>query len=157
MLIGAVPPLMLKTAANPGGLPMEVFDGLRAGVRADRSQFFKDLTTPFYGANRPGAKVSQGLRDSFWLQSMMAGFKPAIDCIRAFSETDFTNDLKAFDVPTLVLHGDDDQIVPIADSAFLTAKAIPKARLQVYPGGAHGMCSTEKDRVNEDLLAFVRE
>ena len=157
VLIGAVPPLMLKTAANPGGLPMDVFDGLRAGVRADRSQFFRDLTTPFYGANRPGAKVSLGLRDSFWLQSTLAGFKPVIDCIKAFSETDFTNDLKAFDVPTLVLHGDDDQIVPIANSAYLTAKAIPKARLKVYQGGAHGMCSTEKDRVNEDLLAFIKE
>jgi non-heme chloroperoxidase len=157
VLIGAVPPLMLKTAANPGGLPMDVFDGIRAGVRSDRSQYFRDLTTPFYGANRPGAKVSQALRDFFWLQAMMAGLKPVLDCVKAFSETDFTNDLRAFDVPTLVLHGDDDQIVPIADSAYLTAQAIPKARLVVYQGGAHGMCSTEKDRVNEELLAFVRE
>ena len=157
VLIGAVPPLMLRTAANPGGLPMETFDAIRAGVLADRSQYFKDLTAPFYGANRPGAKVSQGLRDSFWLQGMQAGLKAAVDCIRAFSETDFTNDLKAFDVPTLVLHGDDDQIVPIANSALLSAKAIPKARLVVYAGGSHGMCSTEKDRVNEDLLAFFKE
>jgi len=157
VLIGAVPPLMLRTAANPDGLPMETFDAIRAGVLADRSQYFKDLTAPFYGANRPGAKVSQGLRDSFWLQGMQAGLKAAVDCIRAFSETDFTNDLKAFDVPTLVLHGDDDQIVPIANSALLSAKAIPKARLVVYQGGSHGMCSTEKDRVNEDLLAFFKE
>jgi non-heme chloroperoxidase len=157
VLIGAVPPLMLRTAANPGGLPMETFDAIRAGVLADRSQYFKDLTAPFYGANRPGAKVSQGLRDSFWLQGMQAGLKAAVDCIRAFSETDFTNDLKAFDVPTLVLHGDDDQIVPIANSALLSAKAIPKARLVVYGGGSHGMCSTEKNRVNEDLLAFFKE
>jgi len=157
VLIGAVPPQMLKTAANPGGLPIETFDAIRTGVRADRSQFFKDLTDPFYGANRPGAKVSQGLRDSFWLQGMQAGLKPVVDCIKAFSETDFTNDLKAFDVPTLVLHGDDDQIVPIANSALLTAKAITSARLLVYPGGSHGICSTEKDRVNADLLAFFRE
>jgi len=157
VLIGAVPPLMLRTAANPGGLPMEAFDAIRAGVLADRSQYWKDLTAPFYGANRPGAKVSQGLRDSFWLQGMQAGMKAVVDCIRAFSETDFTNDLKAFDVPTLVLHGDDDQIVPIANSALLSAKAIPKARLVVYAGGSHGICSTEKDRVNEDLLAFLKE
>ena len=157
VLIGAVPPLMLRTAANPGGLPLETFDAIRAGVLADRSQYFKELTVPFYGANRPGAKVSQGLRDAFWRQSMQAGFKAVVDCIRAFSETDFTNDLKAFDVPTLVLHGDDDQIVPIANSALLSAKAIPKARLVVYQGGSHGMCSTEKDRVNEDLLAFFKE
>jgi non-heme chloroperoxidase len=157
VLIGAVPPLMLRTAANPGGLPMETFDAIRAGVLADRSQFFQDLTTPFYGANRPGAKVSQGLRDVFWRQSVQAGFKAVVDCIRAFSETDFTNDLKAFDVPTLVMHGDDDQIVPIANSALLSAEAIANARLLVYEGGAHGMCSTEKNRVNEDLLAFFRE
>jgi non-heme chloroperoxidase len=157
VLIGAVPPLMLRTAANPGGLPIETFDAIRAGVLADRSQYFKDLTVPFYGANRPGAKVSQGLRDSFWLQGMQAGLKAVVDCIKAFSETDFTNDLKAFDVPTLVLHGDDDQIVPIADSALLSAKAISNARLTVYQGGSHGICSTEKDRVNEDLLAFFGE
>jgi len=157
VLIGAVPPLMLRTAANPGGLPLETFDAIRAGVLADRSQYFKELTVPFYGANRPGAKVSQGLRDAFWRQSMQAGFKAVVDCIRAFSETDFTNDLKAFDVPTLVMHGDDDQIVPIADSALLSAKAISNARLLVYQGGSHGICSTEKNRVNEDLLAFLRE
>ena len=156
VLIGAVPPLMLKTAANPGGLPMEAFDQIRAAVLADRAQFFKDLTTPFYGANRPNAKVSQGLRDSFWMQGMLAGFRGAIDCIRAFSETDFTEDLKKFDVPTLVLHGDDDQIVPIGASALLSSKMIRTATLKVYPGGAHGMCSTQKDQVNADLLAFFK-
>ena len=154
VLIGAVPPLMLKTVANPGGLPIEAFDAIRAGVLADRSQFFKDLTTPFYGANRPGAKVSQGLRDSFWLQGMMGGFKGIIDCIKAFSETDFTGDLGKFDVPTLILHGDDDQIVPIGASAMLSSKLIKNARLEIYKGAPHGMCSTEKDRVNADLLAF---
>ena len=155
VLIGAVPPLMLKTAANPGGLPMEAFDGIRAGVLADRSQFFKDLTLPFYGFNRPGAKVSEGLRDSFWMQGMQVGLKAAFDCIKAFSETDFTEDLKAFDVPTLVLHGDDDQIVPIGASAMLSSKLIKNAQLKVYKGAPHGMCSTLKDRVNEDLLAFI--
>lgn len=157
VLIGAVPPLMLKTEANPGGLPMEVFDGIRAGVMADRSQFFKDLTEPFYGANRPGAKVSQGLKDSFWLQGMMAGFKPVIDCIKAFSETDFTEDLKKMRVPTLILHGDDDQIVPIGASARLTAKLVRASNLKVYPGAPHGMCSTHKDSVNGDLLAFLQQ
>jgi non-heme chloroperoxidase len=156
VLIGAVPPLMLKTAANPGGLPKEVFDQIRAGVLADRSQFFKDLSAPFYGANRPGAKVSQGLRDSFWLQGMQAGFNAVIDCIKAFSETDFTEDLVKFDVPTLVLHGDDDQIVPIGASAMLSSKLIKRATLKVYPGAPHGMCSTLKDRVNEELLAFFK-
>jgi non-heme chloroperoxidase len=156
VLIGAVPPLMLKTEANPGGLPMEVFDGIRAGVMADRSQFFKDLTEPFYGANRPRAKVSQGLKDSFWLQGMMAGFKPVIDCIKAFSETDFAEDLKKMRVPTLVLHGDDDQIVPIGASARLTAKLVRASNLKVYPGAPHGMCSTHKDLVNGDLLAFIK-
>jgi non-heme chloroperoxidase len=156
VLIGAVTPLMLKTAANPGGLPMEAFDKIRAGVLADRSQFFKDLTTPFYGANRPGAKISQGLRDSFWLQGMQAGFKGVIDCIKAFSETDFTKDLEKFDVPTLILHGDDDQIVPISASALLSAKLVKGATLKVYPGAPHGMCSTLKDQVNEDLLAFLK-
>ena len=155
-LIGAVPPLMLKTAANPGGLPKEAFDQIRAGVLADRSQFFKDLPTPFYGANRPGAKVSQGLRDSFWLQGMQAGFNAVIDCIKAFSETDFTEDLKKFDVPTLVLHGDDDQIVPIGASAMLSSKMIKGATLKVYPGAPHGMCSTLKDQVNTELLAFFK-
>ncbi|MRR53340.1 MAG: alpha/beta hydrolase [Deltaproteobacteria bacterium] len=156
VLIGAVPPLMLKTATNPDGLPIEVFDGIRANVLADRSQFFQDLTTPFYGANRPNAKVSQGLRDSFWFQGMQAGFKGVIDCIMAFSETDFTQDLKKFDVPTLILHGDDDQIVPIGASALLSSKIIKGAVLKIYPGAPHGMCSTLKDQVNQDLLAFFR-
>jgi non-heme chloroperoxidase len=156
VLIGAVSPLMLKTDANPGGLPMDVFDGIRAGVLADRSQFFKDLTGPFYGANRDGSKVSQGLRDSFWLQGMLAGFPAAYECIKAFSETDFTEDLKKMDVPTLILHGDDDQIVPIADSALLSAKLVKGATLKVYPGAPHGMCSTHKDKVNSDLLAFIK-
>ena len=157
VLIGAIPPLMLKTPANPGGLPMEVFDGIRAGVLADRSQFFQDLTTPFYGANRPGAKVSQGLRDSFWMQGMMCGIKGAYDCIKAFSETDQTEDLKKFDVPTLILHGDDDQIVPIGASAMLSSKLIKNAQLKTYQGGAHGICSTQKDEVNADLLAFFKD
>ena len=156
VLIGAVPPLMLKTPANPGGLPMEAFDQIRAGVVADRSQFFKDLSAPFYGANRPGAKVSQGLRDSFWLQGMMAGHKAVFDCIKAFSETDFTEDLKKFDVPTLILHGDDDQIVPIGASALLSSKLVKGATLKVYPGAPHGMCSTLKDQVNAELLAFFK-
>jgi len=156
VLIGAVTPLMLKTAANPGGLPMEAFDQIRAGVLADRSQFFKDLPLPFYGANRPGTKVSQGLRDSFWLQGMLAGHKAVYDCIKAFSETDFTEDLKKFDVPTLVLHGDDDQIVPIGASAMLSAKLVKGAMLKIYPGAPHGMCSTLKDRVNAELLAFMK-
>jgi non-heme chloroperoxidase len=156
VLIGAVPPLMVKTEANPGGLPIKVFDDIRAGVLADRSQFFKDLTTPFYGANRTGATVSQGLRDSFWLQGMQAGFKAVFDCIKAFSETDFTEDLKKIDVPTLILHGDDDQIVPINDSALLSAALIKGAVLEVYPGAPHGMCSTLKDKVNADLLAFIQ-
>ena len=155
VLIGAVPPLMLKTAANPGGLPMEAFDQIRAGVLADRSQFFKDLSAPFYGANRAGAKVSQGLRDSFWLQSMLCGHKAAYDCIKAFSETDFTEDLKKFDVPTLILHGDDDQIVPIGASAMLSSKLVKGATLKVYPGAPHGMCSTLKDQVNAELFAFL--
>jgi non-heme chloroperoxidase len=156
VLISAVPPLMLKTAANPGGLPIDAFDQIRAGVHADRSQFFQDLTVPFYGANRPGAKVSQGLRDSFWLQGMLCGHKAAYDCIKAFSETDFTEDLKKFDVPTLILHGDDDQIVPIGASALLSAKLVKGATLKVIPGAPHGMCSTLKDQVNADLLAFLQ-
>ena len=155
VLIGAVPPLMLKTNVNPGGLPMEAFDQIRAGVLADRSQFFKDLSMPFYGANRQGAKVSQGLRDSFWLQGMLCGHKAAYDCIKAFSETDFTEDLKKFDVPTLILHGDDDQIVPIGASAMLSSKLIKGATLKVYPGLPHGMCSTNKDQINADLFAFI--
>jgi non-heme chloroperoxidase len=154
VLIGAVPPLMLRTPANPGGLPMEAFDQIRAGVLNDRSQFFKDLTIPFYGANRPGAKVSQGLRDSFWLQGMLCGHKAAYDCIKAFSETDFTEDLKKIDVPTLILHGDDDQIVPIADSALLSAKLVKNATLKVVPGAPHGMCSTHKQQINQELLTF---
>ncbi len=155
VLIGAVPPLMLKTVANPGGLPLETFDGIRAAVLADRAQFFKELSAPFYGANRAGSKVSQGLRDSFWLQGMMAGFKSAIDCIKAFSETDFTADLKRFDVPTLILHGDDDQIVPIGAAALLSSKMVKGARLKVYKGAPHGVCSTHKDEINADLLAFL--
>jgi non-heme chloroperoxidase len=154
VLIGAVPPLMLKTPANPGGLPLDVFDGIRAGVLADRSQFFKDLTTPFYGANRPGAEVSQGVRDSFWLQGMQAGHKNALDCIKAFSETDFTGDLARIDVPTLIMHGDDDQIVPIGASAMLSSKLVKGATLKVYPGLSHGMCTINKDLINSDLLAF---
>ena len=155
-LIGAVTPLMLKTTANPGGLPIEIFDGIRANILADRSQFFKDLTMPFYGYNRSGAKISEGVRESFWLQGMMAGFPAAYFCIKAFSETDFTEDLKKFDVPTLILHGDDDQIVPIADSALLSSKIVKNATLKVYKGAPHGMCTTLKDRVNEDLLAFFK-
>ena len=157
VLIGAVPPLMLKTAANPGGLPMEVFDGIRTGVLADRSQFFKDLAVTFYGANRPSSTVSQGLRDSFWLQGMRSGFKGILDCIKAFSETDFTEDLKQFNVPTLILHGDDDQIVPINDTALLSAALVKGSTLKVYPGAPHGLCSTHKSQVNADLLAFIRE
>jgi non-heme chloroperoxidase len=156
VLIGAVPSLMLKTPANPGGLPMEAFDQIRTGVQADRSQFFKDLSAPFYGANRTGAKVSQGLRDSFWLQGMLCGLKAAYDCIKAFSETDFTEDLKKFDVPTLILHGDDDQIVPISDSALLSSKLVKGATLKIIPGAPHGMCSTLKDQVNAELLAFLQ-
>src|SRR5262245_55100231 len=156
VLIGAITPLMLKTSANPSGTPIEAFDQLRASVVADRSQFWKDLSGPFYGANRPGATVSQGLRDSFWLQGMMAGFPAAYFCIKAFSETDLTEDLKKFDVPTLILHGDDDQIVPIGASAMLSSKLIKDSTLKVYPGLPHGMCSTHKDQINEDLLAFFR-
>jgi non-heme chloroperoxidase len=157
VLIGAVPPLMLKTAANPGGLPMEAFDQSRAAVLADRSQFWKDLSAAFYGANRSGAKVSQGLRESFWLQGMMAGHKAVYDCIKAFSETDFTEDLKKLDVPTLILHGDDDQIVPIGASALLSSKIVKGATLKVYPGAPHGMCSTLKDQVNAELLGFFKQ
>jgi non-heme chloroperoxidase len=156
VLIGAVPPLMLKTSVNPGGLPIEVFDGIRANVLADRSQFFEDLTMPFYGYNRPGAKISEGVRESFWLQGMMAGFPASYFCIKAFSETDLTEDLKKFDVPTLILHGDDDQIVPIADSALLSSKIIKNSTLKVYKDAPHGRCTTLKDRVNEDLLAFIK-
>ncbi|MDT4968397.1 MAG: non-heme chloroperoxidase [Acidobacteriota bacterium] len=157
VLIGAVPPLMLKTSANPSGTPIEAFDQIRAAVLADRSQFWKDLSVPFYGANRQGAQVSQGLRDSFWLQGMLAGHKAVYDCIKAFSETDFTEDLKKIDVPTLILHGDDDQIVPIADSALLSAKLVKNATLKIIPGGPHGMCATMKDRINAELLAFCQQ
>jgi non-heme chloroperoxidase len=155
-LIAAVPPLMLKTPANPGGLPMEVFDGIRQGSIADRSQFYKDLAGgPFFGANRPGAKVSQGMMDSFWLQGMRAGHKNTFDCIKAFSETDFTEDLKTFDVPTLIVHGDDDQIVPIGASARSAAKLVKNATLKVYAGAPHGLADTHKDQLNADLLAFL--
>ena len=155
VLISAVPPVMLKSAANPGGLPMEVFDQIRAAILADRSQYWRDSSVPFYGANRPGAKVSQGLLDSFWLQGMLAGNKAEYDCVKAFSETDFTEDLKKFDVPTLIMHGDDDQIVPIADASMLSSKIVKGAVLKVYPGQPHGMCSTNKDRINADLLEFI--
>src|SRR5436190_6331578 len=156
VLIGAITPLMLKTAANPGGLPIEAFDQIRAGVLADRSQFFKDLSLPFYGYNRPGAKVSQGVRDSFWLQGMLAGFKGAYDCIKVFSETDLTEDLKKIDVPTLIIHGDDDQIVPIGASALLSSKIVKDAILKIYPGAPHGLTATHKNQVNEELFAFLR-
>ena len=156
VLIGAVPPLMLKTSANPGGLPMEAFDQIRAGVLADRSQFWKDLSIPFYGYNRPGAQVSEGMRESFWLQGMMAGFPASYFCIKAFSETDLTEDLKKFDVPTLIMHGDDDQIVPIGASAMLSSKLIKNSQLKIYKGGSHGICQTEKDEVNQDLFAFLK-
>jgi non-heme chloroperoxidase len=147
---------MLKTPANPAGLPIDAFDQIRAAVLADRSQFWKDLSMPFYGYNRPGAKISEGVRNSFWLQGMMAGFPASYFCIKAFSETDLTEDLKKFDVPTLILHGDDDQIVPIGDSAMLSSKLVKNAKLKVYPGAPHGMCTTLKDKVNEDLLSFLK-
>ena len=156
VLVAAVPPLMLKTDANPGGLPITVFDGIRAGVAADRSQFFKDLTTPFFGVNRPGAKVSQGVRDAFWFRGMQGGLKNELDCIKAFSETDFTGDLRKFDVPTLIIHGDDDQIVPIGASAHGSSKLVKNATLKVYPGGSHGLADTHKGELNADLLAFLR-
>jgi non-heme chloroperoxidase len=157
VLIGAVPPLMLKTASNPGGLPKEVFDGFRKAFLADRSQFFLDVAGgPFYGFNRPGAKVSQGLIQSWWMQGMMGGHKNTYDCIKAFSETDFTEDLKKFDVPTLIMHGDDDQVVPIGASAMLSSKLVKGSTLKVYPGLPHGMCSTHKDQINADLLAFIK-
>jgi non-heme chloroperoxidase len=157
VLISAVPPLMLKTDKNPGGLPISVFDELRAAVLNDRAQFFKDLSLPFYGFNRPGAKISEGLRESFWLQGMLCGHKAAYDCIKAFSETDLTEDLKRFDVPTLILHGDDDQIVPIGASALLSSKIVKGSTLKVYPGAPHGMPSTLKNRVNDELLTFIAQ
>jgi non-heme chloroperoxidase len=156
ILIGAVPPVMVKSPANPGGTPIEAFDQIRAGVQADRSQFFKDLSMPFYGYNRPGAKVSQGVRDSFWLQGMHASFPASYFCVKAFSETDMTEDLKKIDVPTLILHGDDDQIVPIADSAMLSAKLVKGATLKVIEGASHGLCTTHKDLINEELLGFIK-
>jgi non-heme chloroperoxidase len=156
VLIGAVPPIMLKTANNPGGLPMEVFDGIRKGVVNDRSQFYKDLTMPFFGYNREGAKVSEGVRENFWFQGMQGGIKGQYDCIKAFSETDFNEDLKKIDIPTLVMHGEDDQIVPIADSGLLTAKLVKGAQLKVYPGLAHGMAITHFEKINPDLLSFIR-
>jgi non-heme chloroperoxidase len=156
VLMGSVTPLMLKTKGNPDGMPMEAFDGIRAGVTADRSQFFKDLTTPFYGANREGNKVTQGMRDAFWFQGMQGGLKNELDCIKAFSETDFTDDLWKIDVPTLIIHGDDDQIVPIVASAMLTTKLIRHSILKIYPGGSHGLADTHKDELNADLLAFLK-
>jgi non-heme chloroperoxidase len=155
-LVAAVPPLMLKTDANPGGLPMKVFDGIRAGVIADRSQFFKDLAAPFYGANRPSAKVSPGVLDAYWFRAMQGGLKNQLDCIKAFSETDFTGDLKKFDVPTLIIHGDDDQIVPIGASAQAAAKFVTHATLKIYPGGSHGLADTHTDELVGDLLALLR-
>ena len=156
VLIGAIPPLMLKTPANPGGTPIEAFDQIRRAVVADRSQFWKDLSMPFYGYNRPGAKISEGVRESFWLQGMMCGFPGAYFCVKAFSETDLNEDLKRIDVPTLVLHGDDDQIVPIGASALLSSKIVKNTKLVVYQGAPHGLCTTHKDRVNEELLAFIK-
>src|SRR5450432_657245 len=156
VLVDANPPLMLKTEANPGGMPIEAFDQLRASLTADRSQFYKDLSAPFYGANRPDSKVSQGTQDMFWLWSMQVGIKGAYDCIKVFSETDLTEDLKKFDVPTLIIHGDDDQIVPIGDSALLSSKIVKNNTLKIYPGAPHGLTATHKDQVNADLLSFVR-
>ncbi len=156
VLISSISPLMLKTDANPGGLPIEVFDEIRKNLVTDRSQFFKELSAPFYGANRDQAKISQGLRDSFWLQGMQAGFNGIYDCVKAFSETNLTEDLKKIDVPTLLIHGDDDQIVPIDDASRLAVKLIKDAELKTYPGASHGLCSTHKDQVNADLLAFIR-
>jgi non-heme chloroperoxidase len=156
VLVGAIPPLMLKTASNPNGTPIEAFDQIRAGVAGDRSQFYKDLSILFYGANRPGSKVSQGVRDMFWLWSMQVGIKGAYDCIKAFSETDLTEDLKKIDVPTLIIHGDDDQIVPIAASALLSAKIVKNATLKIYPGASHGLATTHKEQFNEDLLSFIK-
>ena len=156
-LISAVPPLMLKTAANPGGLPMEKFDAIRTGTEVDRSQLYKDIASgPFFGGNRPGVKISQGMMDSFWLQGMQAGFKNTYDCIKAFSETDFTEDLKSFDVPTLIIHGDDDQVVPIGASALCSSKLIKHATLKVYKGAPHGLVDTHKAKLNADLLEFIK-
>ena len=156
VLVSAVPPLMLKTKNNPGGLPIEVFDGIRKGTFDNRAQFFKDLATPFYGYNRPGAKLSEGIRDSFWLQGMMGGIKGLLDCIREFSEVDYTEDLKKIDVPTLFIHGDDDQIAPIGAAAILASKIVRNATLKVYKGGSHGIAQVQQDQVNADLLAFLK-
>jgi non-heme chloroperoxidase len=156
VLISAVPPLMLKTEKNPGGLPLSVFDELRAQLAANRPGFYKDFTLPFYGYNRPGAKISEGIREHWWLQGMMGGMKPHYDCIKAFSETDFTEDLKKIDVPTLILHGDDDQIVPIGAAGLMSAKIVKNATLKVYPGFPHGMPTTHADQINADLLAFIK-
>jgi non-heme chloroperoxidase len=156
VLLGAVPPLMLKTPANPGGLPLEVFDGIRAGTRSDRSQFYFDLTIPFYGYNRPGAKISEGVRRSFWLQGMLGGLKGQLDCIKQFSEVDYTNDLKKIDIPVLVAHGDDDQIVPIGASALMSSKILKNATLKIYKGGCHGFAATNADELNADLYAFIQ-
>jgi non-heme chloroperoxidase len=155
VLVSAIPPLMLKTPANPGGLPREVFDDIRAGVAGDRAQYYRELALAFYGANRPGSQVSEGVKQAFWMWCMQVGLKAAFDCIKAFSETDLTADLAAVDVPTLIVHGDDDQIVPIADSALLSSKLIRNAVLKVYPGAPHGLTATHKDRLNADLLAFL--
>jgi non-heme chloroperoxidase len=157
VLVSAVPPLMLKTDKNPGGLPISVFDGLRAQVAANRPQFYQELTLPFFGYNRPGAKISEGIRDHFWLQGMLGGMKPHYDCIKAFSETDFNEDLKKFDVPTLILHGDDDQIVPIGAAGLMSAKIVKNAKLKVYPGFPHGMPITHADQINADILAFLKQ
>ena len=156
VLLGTVTPLMLKTETNPGGMPIDAFDKIRSGVTADRSQFFMDLTSPFYGANREGHKVTQGMRDGFWLQGMQGSLKSQLDCIKAFSETDFTEDMKKIDVPTLIIHGDDDQIVPIAASAMLSAKLVKNTTLKIYPGGPHGLADTHKEQLNADLLAFIK-
>jgi len=156
VLIGSITPLMVKTAANPGGVPMQEFDKIRASVAADRSQFWKDLSLPFFGYNRPGAKISEGVREAFWVQGMRTGFPASYSCIKAFSETDLTEDLKKIDVPTLVLHGDDDQIVPIGSTAQLAVKLLKTGTLKVIKGGSHGMCTTRKDEVNAELLAFIK-
>jgi non-heme chloroperoxidase len=156
VLIGAVPPIMLKTATNPGGLPIDVFDGIRAGVANNRAEFYRDITLPFYGYNRPNAKISEGIRQHWWTQGMMGSIKSQYDCVKAFSETDFTDDLKKIDVPTLVMHGDDDQIVPIGASGLLSAKLLKKPTLKVYPGLPHGMCATHPEVINPDLLAFIK-
>jgi non-heme chloroperoxidase len=157
VLVSAVPPLMLKSDKNPGGLPISVFDGLRAQLAANRPQFYEELTLPFFGYNRPGASISKGIRDHFWLQGMLGGMKPHHDCIKAFSETDFTEDLKKFDVPTLILHGDDDQIVPIGAAALMSAKIVKNAKLKVYPRFPHGMPISHADQINADLLAFIKQ